>query len=77
MPVPPYTITYILGSSGSTIASQHPSPAHSGMRQSYDQVLSTYQSLGGLDRTSSQVGLTDTPCLDGTSSPRAQPYEAS
>ena len=81
MPIPPYTITYILGSSGTTLAGQHPSPAHSGMSGvyvgSYDLVLSTYQSLGGPDRTSSQVGLTDTPCLDGTSSLGAHPYEAS
>jgi len=44
---------------------------------SYDLVLSTYQSLGGPDRTSSQVGLTDTLYLDGTSSLGAHPYEAS
>ena len=50
MPVPPYTITYILGSSGSALVGQHPSPAHSGTSGVYvgfyDLVLSTYQSLG-------------------------------
>jgi len=44
---------------------------------SYDLVLSTYQSLGGPDMTSSQVGLTDTPCLGNTSSLGVHPYEAS
>ena len=46
MPVPPYTITYILDSSGTTLAGQHPSPAHPGASSvyegSYDPVLSTY-----------------------------------
>ena len=78
--VPPYTITYILGNSGIGLAGQHPSPTHSGTSGvyigSYDLVLSTYQSLGGLDKTSSQVGLTDTPSLDGTSFLGAHPYEA-
>jgi hypothetical protein len=43
---------------------------------SYDPVLSTYQSLGGPDRTSSQMGLTDTPCLNGNSFLGAHPCEA-
>ena len=81
MPIPPYTIPYILGSTSTTLAGQHLSPARPGMSGvyigSYDPVLSTYQSLGGPDRTSSQVGLTDTPCLNGTSSLGVHPYEAS
>ena len=40
---------------------------------SYDPVLSTYQSLGGPDRISSQQGITNTPCLDGTSIPGLHP----
>ena len=81
MLVPPYTITYILGSSDTAQASQHLSLAHLGTSGvyvgSYDLVLSTYQSLGGPDMTSSQVGFIDTPCLDDTSSLGAQPYKAS
>ena len=40
---------------------------------SYDPVLSTYQSLGGPDRISSQQGITNTPCLDDTSIPGLHP----
>ena len=73
MPVPPYTIHFHPSSSGTVLASQHPSSAHSRMSGvhvgSYDLVLSTYQSLGGLDRISSQKGITNTLCLDGTSIP--------
>ena len=58
MLVPPYTIPFQPSSSGTVLAGQHSSPAHSGMSDvhvgSYDPVLSTYQSLGGLDRISSQ-----------------------
>jgi len=80
MPIPPYTINYILGSSGTALASQHLSFAHSGMSGvyigSYDLVLLTYQSFGGPDKTSSQVGLTDTLCLDDTSFLEDHPCEA-
>jgi hypothetical protein len=58
MPVPSYTITFQPSSSGTVLAGQHPSPAHSGMSGvhvgSYDPVLKTYQSLGGPDMISSQ-----------------------
>ena len=50
MPIPPYTICYQPSSSGTILAGQHPSPAHSGTSSvhigSYDPVLLTYQSLG-------------------------------
>jgi len=40
---------------------------------SYDLVLSTYQSLGGLDMISSQQGINSTLCLDDTSIPGLHP----
>jgi hypothetical protein len=56
MSVPSYTITFQPSSSGTILAGQHPSPAHSGTSGvhvgSYDPVLKTHQSL--LDRISSQ-----------------------
>jgi len=58
MPIPPYTILFQPSSSGTVLAGQHPSPTHSGTSGvhvgSYDPVLSTYQSLGGPNRISSQ-----------------------
>ena len=71
MPVPPYTIHFQPSSSGTILASQHLSPAHSGTSGvhvgSYDLVLSTYQSLGGTRHDIFSKGITNTPCLDGTS----------
>ena len=60
MPIPPYTIHFQPSSSGTVLAGQHLSPAHSGTSGvhvgSYDLVLSTYQSLGGPNRIFSQRG---------------------
>ena len=71
MPVPPYTICYQPNSSGTVLAGQHPSSTHSGTSGvhvgSYDPVLSTFQSLGGPDKISSQMGITNTPCFNSTS----------
>ena len=71
MLVPPYTIHFQPSSSGTILADRVTAPTHSGASGvyvgSYDPVISTYQSLGGLERISSQQGITNTPCLDGTS----------
>ena len=46
MSVHPYTITYILGSGGTALAGEHPSPTHLGASGvyvgSYDPILLTY-----------------------------------
>ena len=76
MLVPPYTIPFQPSSSGTVLAGQHSSPAHSGMSGmhvgSYDLVLSTYQSLGGTRQDIFTKGIT-TPCLNGTSIPMLHP----
>ena len=71
MPVPPYTIHFQPSSNGTILVGRVTAPTHSGASGvyvgSYDLVLLTYQSLGGPDMISSQQGITNTPCLDGTS----------
>ena len=71
MPIPPYTITFQPSSSGTALVSRvivpHPLGA-SGVREGpMVPVLKTYQSLGGLDRISSQKGITNSSCLNSTS----------
>ena len=77
MPIPPYTIHFQPSSSGTVLAGQHPSPAHSGTSGvhvgSYDLVLSTYQSLGGTEQDIFSKGITNTQCLGGTSIPGLHP----
>ena len=72
MPLPPYTVTYNVSSSGIALARSHPSPTNQERvvcNSSYGSVLPIYQSLVGPDKTSSQVGTPNSLCLDGTSIP--------
>ena len=58
MPVPPYTITFHPSSGGTALISRVIVPRPSGASGVHEgpmvPVLKTYQSLGGLDRISSQ-----------------------
>ena len=58
MPVPLYTIHFQPSSSSTVLVGQVTIPAHLGVSGvyvgSYDPILSTYQSIGGPDRISSQ-----------------------
>jgi hypothetical protein len=63
MPIPPYTITFQPSSSGTAIVSRvivsFPSVASGVHEGPMVPVLNTYQSLGGLDKISSQEGITN------------------
>ena len=68
--VPPYTIHLEPSSSGTVLANQHPSPTHLGMSGvhvgSYDAVLDI-PVLRGTEHDIFSKGITNTPCLNGTS----------
>ena len=64
MPVPPYTIHFQPSSSGTILVGRVTIP------RPFRSEWCVCRVLGGPDRISSQQGITNTPCLDGTSIPR-------